>query len=729
MKLLHGRLPEKENEAVVVTGINKYKTGDLLDETVIVRDRHEFYTDEVSYRTKIKIVGILENKLSYYENIDSLYNIYYDKIFVKGDEGLRSLSNSKAVIVCYKSGLSSTRNEDIEMYRSLGLNSKDFMFNRDIKRPVSISNINPMNNPRYRMMVINSILFSTSLMIVYSRKRKDELRLLRMVGASKKQVLITLIVESIIIVLSSFILSNFVGIAAGRVLIDNINFSYIDIHIFEAMKKSIHYDPMFILYSLLPSCIPIFIYIIYQIFLVNTGSALHRGSNIFVDILNSILRFEIPRSRSALDRTDLIKKSSRLNLKKNLIYFIVPMYVMAISISHYITQLNMKNDSAGIFPVESIFYGRQYMMDREKYYSEKYGFDREDIKYLDDLEGVKNTMAMARQDVEVVIDRPMFSDKYLENLKKDAYIKHDLGKKDRNLSNLTGIGGLVEYSLVSIEGYDIDSLLYDKTKKRDDIPVIYLRDKFITREKLGYRDIYKGIKSGDTIKLKVNTMDDSGNLNRKTIDVEIGGFLDAKKLGNKMRNIWVDGMIYTDIENYEKIAGKIRFSNIYFDFDGDEDHLKKYLSDGVKNEFNFENISRRKEAYGDKKFLVEIYINLAYSIVISAVVTFVTAKIISSMRIDEDIIAICYGASIKRVRKMYIIEGIKYGLMGAVLTAILFLYNIVDMYNKLSQNIEDIHIFIDKSVIIVYAPISFIILSLSYIIATRIREDSINRHM
>lgn len=226
-----------------------------------------------------------------------------------------------------------------------------------------------------------------------------------------------------------------------------------------------------------------------------------------------------------------------------------------------------------------------------------------------------------------------------------------------------------------------------------------------------YDKIYVNMKPGDIITYK-------------DIKAKVAGFIDTKKLDSFVRTQALIGGVYIEPADYKRVYGHLRYNEIVFDSDEKNEEIQKQLHQILGEEYTFNTLEELIKNKANKNIYLELYVNLIYTISISIFTIFSSLKIVFSTRKKEDYVLWCVGTSRKNIRKMYIREGLKYGVISSLITLGITLYLILDSYFFLKKVFVDTKLYINYYRIITISMIPLVIFVLSYlIIVYRDRED------
>ncbi len=696
LKLEKGRYPSKENETVVFNINNNYSIGDNIYGNLYYETNDNGTTNIHNRQVKLKVVGILDNKLMRYTSKDMCFaNLNNDLI----------PDNSKyfKVFINYKSKYSKLENETNKLIGMTGINPEKINFNRDISQTTMLINNKKMDNPRFKNLVIAGIMFSLVTMIIYSKKRINDMKLLRIVGGSKKQVMLLLSSEGVLITVSSILIGTILGLILTFILINNINYTLASPELFRELPKDIHYDIYFSLYTLRIVLLPVIIAFIYQLLKTNSGMAKNRKF-LIDEVFDKITRTMI------FNKTSVMKKISNINFRKYILYLIVPVILLGFSISNYIYVKNgyeesYSNESQS--GISTMFAHRKYEINKYDYYVPDFGFTNKDVDSIRKINIIRNVMPINSSEIIYVSKGGEFNPPYSKSSTKNEEYK---------------------FSLLSFNKDELTSrnIIYNEQKSQDNYPKVFLKDKFYIRGKNGYENIYINIKTGDLITVRIPE-ERNGVISYKNVEVKVSGFVDAVKLRSYIRNQELIACIYMEPEQYKKLYGNMRYNSIFFDSDDNREDISEKLRKIIGNEYAVSYInSIRNEGNGEKQVFFEIITNLIYTGFISIFTIFSSLKIILLMRRDEDEVLWYIGASKSVIRKMYIVEGIKYGLISSLITLSLATYKIIDDYLYLKNAFNNTNLYINYSRLFLLSFIPFVIFFICYIVAT-VEKNEVKR--
>lgn len=694
MDLISGRYPKEDNEVVVFNVDNKYKIGDNISGKLYYKTNDNGKNNLHLNKFKFKVVGILDNKLMKYTSKDMLFAKIEKNLIPEDNKYFRVLIN-------FKSGYENLEAETNKMVAMLGFSPEKLNDNRDISQTTSLMTNKKLDNPRFKRLVISGILFSLITMIIYSKKRIEDMKLLRIVGASKRQVILLLGAEGIVITIFSGIIGTILGFVLTDIMVKNINYTLASKELYKILPKNIHYDFYFSAYTFKIIILPIIIAFLYQVFQTNKGFA--KGEKtVFEKLFDKIIRFSIIKRKKA------ISKISSVNFRRYLVYLIVPVILLSLPISNYVFVKNAydkMDNKIGTSGISVEFSHRKYEINRNDYYIPEYGFTDKDILMLKKNKDIKDLFALNNTDIIYISKGGEFN---------DIYSKDDSKNKE------------YEFSLLSfdIEELNKKGIIYNKIKEnsiKKEYPKIYLKDKFYIRNSNSYEKIYKNMNVGDVVTFKVPVNNLNG-INYKDVKMQVAGYIDNIKLRESILSKELIAGAYLSPQEYEKVYGYIRYNSVYFNSDKSQNIIKKEVSNAIGSEFKLRSAEDEK-GDGEKIVFFEIYINMAYTIIVSIFSIFSSLRIIFSMRKNENKIVNYVGASKNTIRKMYISEGIKYGIISSLTTLSIIMYHILEEYLYLKNVFNNTVLYINYNMVILFSIIPFIIFFVCYYMATSDRTN------
>lgn len=448
--LVSGRFPESENEAVIFNAKNSHRIGDVIN-------REVFYdiNKNGSYISKkkplsLKVVGIVSNKIMKYGSEDG----GRDKVYaLLGNSFINSNESLYNVFINFKSGYKYVDKETARLVQALGLNRDKVNYNRDILQISRQVNTTYLDNPRFKKLVLAGTLFSIVTMIIYSRKRVEDMKILRVVGASKKQIMLLIGYEGFLIGLISFVMGIGLGVGLTKVIVSHVNYTFASDALYKEMPKQLHYNISFILYVLRIAVIPVIISYIYQLIKLNSDY-LKRKLGSLDGVTTKLVNFSFYEKRP-------LSKISSVNFRKYCIYFLVPIVLLALPISNYLyvknaheeTELKEFGNS-----VYSSYAQRSYGINKDNYYIPKYGFSDEDVNKINNTKSIKNVLPILKDEII-----------FVSNGKDISPIYNKISRGENR------------FSLLSLDKKDLveRKAIYDEIKIKDqNYPYVYLKESF-----------------------------------------------------------------------------------------------------------------------------------------------------------------------------------------------------------------------------------------------------------
>ncbi len=378
MNLVAGQYPKNDYDTLVFNADNKYKIGDYINGKIYYETSINGQTNSHFINMKLKVVGIVDNKVRRYSSAEIFYTKINNSLIPKNDRFYK-------VYINFKSGNQKLENETNKLINYLQLSSDNLYANRDLSQINSLMVNLKMDNPRFKYLVFSGMLFSLVTIIIYSKKRIEDMKLLRIVGASKKQVMLLLGGEGIIIATLSEIIGTILGYLLTKILIYNVNYTLAVRELFKQLPKIIHYNIYFSQYTFKIVIIPIVIAFLYQVLKVNKGLA-YNGENKLGEFLNKIVHINLFKNKNILD------KVSSINFKKNVIYLLIPVILLSLPVSNYIRWKNAdeksKNSTYSTSGITTMYAHRNSKVDRNNYFIPEFGFDEKDISKIDKINSI-----------------------------------------------------------------------------------------------------------------------------------------------------------------------------------------------------------------------------------------------------------------------------------------------------------------------------------------------------
>ena len=202
LKLILGRLPFNDEEAVLLDGTGNHKIGDYIDGVVKV-NYEENGINKIRYVSKkIKITGIVYNK------IESTETRGMDQLYIKMGDGFKNIIPDKFnAYISFKTGFKDPEGESYGLNTELNLPQNLVTYNKILENTENTYQQFFIASPDVKNLILAGILFPLVFLFIASRDVFADAALLRVVGSSKKKVFFIFGLEKVLIILISNIIS------------------------------------------------------------------------------------------------------------------------------------------------------------------------------------------------------------------------------------------------------------------------------------------------------------------------------------------------------------------------------------------------------------------------------------------------------------------------------------------------------------------------------------------
>lgn len=708
IKLISGRYPEKEDEVLAFNISKNYKVGEKIPGKIFYYTEKDGNKKVVMKNEEVKVVGIVDNKLTRHYLKDGMFiNINPSKI-------PESQRRYKAIIK-YKTGIENAQEETAKLAEETKLGAGKIYYNKDLAY-VSQSGVNKkLENPRAKNIMIYGIIFSISTLIIYSRKRIEDMKILRVVGASKRQILLILSGESCFVGAISVLLGNIFGFLLSKALVLKSNYTIAEDAMYQEFGKSLHYDPYFTMQTVIIVLVPVLIALAYEVMSVNKGFAKENRNGIIGRTLRKLTGFSLRKNKKSID------KISSSNFRKNILYLIVPVIILSATMADYsnlkrdYTEDAWRNNTMALTP----YVDRDYMITREDKFIPSFGFTENDYEKIKHMEGVKKPLAIMSSDGFYISDGKELTSNYA----KDGLDKSNENVLEKDSTNSEEKNKEYPFSILVMDKSEMNKnkLIYNELSKKNmnsEYPKVYLNDKFYNRDDSIYKDIFKKPMAGEIIKLKL-VVKNGKDIEYKTVPVQVAGMVDnVKKIKNVFTPMLIGG-VYIEPAEYKKITNYLRYTNINFSSDKDSNEVKKQLRDmfGKSGKIKYVEDTKKESSQINLVF-TEMYTVLIYAVSVSVFSIISSLKIIIRSRKNEDRILRSVGAERKTIRKIYIKEGLKFGVISGLIMIAIAVYKAVKEYLFLAEVFPNQTLVINPLTIGIMSTVPFFIFFISYLIGT-----------
>lgn len=652
LKLVLGRLPINDEEAILLDGTGNHKIGDYIDGVVKV-NYEENGINKIRYISKkIKITGIVYNKIKSTEmrGIDQLY--------IKMGDGFKNIIPDKFnAYISFKTGFKDPEGESYGLNTELNLPQNLVTYNKILTNTENTYKQFFIASPDTKNLILAGILFPLVFLFIASRDVFADAALLRVVGSSKKIVFFIFGLENVLIILISNIISFILSYYASLIYMKKVNFTLFSDNLFRLMDKSIHMDYRTYIISFIISIIPFAIVFLYEFYVINNLSV--------VDLTNYNHRRKKINRILLRPTTKIHKKLLLINIQKNAIYLMVPVIMLSLSLSRYVININKDYFDKNVDSSVNFLMGREYnLTNLSNIYRPKSNLNDRNIGRFRDDNRIKNIVTKSSKEAYFISNGKMFNEYFLND--------RDLNGKEIE----TVITGVDDDFLIK-NGF----IRNDKFKSTSEYPVAYLRSKVHNKLEMKMIPTMKNIKVGDVIKIKVAQYS-NGREAYKTKKIIVGGFIDDLKWSRKVVSQLLLPEIITDTDNFKKLVGYGGADEINFNYNGNSKNLRAHM-DKVLGKNNYKIISETEfkqiDQYEHRLLMKNIIVNSIYISVLSIITIYTSLNMIFEQRKRENTIMRYIGLSKKSMIFMYIKESVFWAIVsGAIMFGIVSYKSIHD---------------------------------------------------
>lgn len=656
LNLVRGRYPEKNGEACILDGTNRYSIGDVIDGEVITQTKSSGKNNIISDHERLKIVGILENKK---QSLEIKGN--RDKVFAIFNNTASSEIIPYNVLIMFNAKNKNTEAESNKLTKQLGMKKNEIHYNKVAFNENKTFNSIFEDSPNTKILIYASILFPLLILFVGSRDVFKDIALLRILGATKKQSLTIFTISKIFIIAISYLLTVILSYSMVKFYYMNyINMTLESDDVFKVMDKGIILYPEILLISLGLLLIPFILIFIYDAIVINKKGAL--------SLLNKYSGISRIGRIVSKTRLKVRKKIFITNILMSIVLLLIPIFMLSQPVYRNTDLYNGAHFDTNKSPRSLFFLDREYNMENKMYISPfESKLDYDILKKIEsDRSKFKNIIARSEQIGYIVSDGNLFLKEYLngDDFEGNEIYTNINAFDSRYLEN------------TKIVGYDKNNPYKDSN-----YPVIYVRDGIYDKFNQSFTQSFKNLKKGDFINIKVPFKSTSGKYKMKYVKCIVGGIVSSIEWSNHITTPVLSLEIITDLENMKKIFNKTDLTNIYFDYSGE--NINKDLNEILRSYMY--SITNRDEAIEeDMKYNIilrkESALILVYLTILCVISIYSSMSIIIEQREISDRILLYLGESKKALKNRYIKEGAFYGFtsglvaLGFVIYSSLFFY-------------------------------------------------------
>ncbi|MGX4598996.1 ABC transporter permease [Faecalimicrobium sp. JNUCC 81] len=667
-KLEKGRLPQNENEIILESkALEKMGVDEKLNQNINFNIQKEYKEKDgenkiFAKNNSFKLVGIISKPKDYYEE----YEDHILKAFAYYQEGKDNFIPLD--LVKYGGTLSfSTKAPQMSKIEGVigkyGLSQMNFMGNAGLIQTLNSFEMQgttkfEANNKLLPMFTAVLVIYNIFNMVLVDMTK--QLGTLKAIGASKKHIRIIILTQSLLVL----VLGTLIGILLGIIL------SYIGLAMIYKGIIGLYISKNSLLQPITMATITVLIASIVPIYKSGKISPIEaiRSSDKTSSKQKNRFYYKFIRKVFGVSGERAYK-----NLWRNKIRTILSILAISLGGSLYIKMMALYNDD---YSYDNTAWSIMSMGDIDinlthNRFNVNNSYAGYSSKYIDEVSKIKDVKSVEASTSIYGYLKPEFSN--LDN----EYIKNQgISKEDKVLETDLWMQGYDEKTLKGFDKY-IEKGSTDLNKDKSKYPNVLVYNHFYNGD--NKNKILKDLNIGDLLTTKIPAIE-NGKEVYKDMTVRVAGFINRKwgkerEIGNfsamqvaiSQDELWQ----FTGRNTYNKISMKIE--------KGSDVAVHKKLEKVIKNEPYGEIESKYKYKQFFEKQEVEnkrvVLLVVSLILVISSLNILCTIKTNLIMRIKEFATLRAIGMSMKKLKRMIMIESIMYGLLGGIIASVYATYD------------------------------------------------------
>jgi putative ABC transport system permease protein len=676
LNLIDGKYPGNKNEIIVSSDFIK-NTKLKLNSNVMLNIQKEYVTDDgtrtvYNSNQDFKIVGIYN-----YPDVVKKYG-GFNNIFVSKLSNIPNEAITFNGYINLKTGFKDVENEVGMLSYELDSTSNHIVLNEAFEKALEENmGLGSEVDIFDKAIVVASALLIFNIFVLMTREITKELGLLRIVGMSKKQTALFLILKNIFILVSGIVL----GFILGHIL------AYISTRNFTLTTSLINPHNAPIIYRYIDYVRPVVVItvtvsisILIPIFRIVKASPIQLYSNYIVsnNKLSKLLNKIFVRKNKYI-----VNQIALNNIFTNFIPVILSSIVIGISGYLYLSNYISDNDEIYISPELQNLEG----YDIELKHNESIlpiidGYKMYDVDRIKQIKGFKDLKITNTDNCYIDIDQSRVSKKYKQQ---------NLISDDSKINNF-------KMNLVAVDINSLDKMIKENNllesgstiKESDDkIPEVILFNKYYDYRDAGVSDFIDGIKEGDIVDIDIKGLDKNNNVIYKKQKVKVAGLFSKSWLNlNDSERLVPD--VVMSLKDYEKVTNINNFNSIKVSFNSKDkensiNKVTKMMED--KKYFDYDTVNKILKAINERAWQVKVKKLTTSYILIFLTMANVFFIIMANVIIRKKDYSIMRAIGMPKIylRKIIIREGLFYALVGSTIATGMTIISNIEWVNYLKE--------------------------------------------
>lgn len=665
LNLLEGMYPSNKNEIIVSSDFIKNVNVNLNDN--ITLNIQKKYISEDNIRTvyndkqDFKIVGIY--------TCSDIMKVYggFNEILVSKLDKIPDKAITYNGYINLKTGFSNVANEVNMVSYSLDSNSDYILLNESFQRVTEESHsLSSKFDIFDKVLIIASALLIFNIFVLMVRELTKELGLLRVVGMSKKQAALFLILKNFVILTCGIVF----GLILGHVL------AYISTRNFVLTSASIDPRNASIIYRTIDYMRPIIV-IVTTIFISTLIPILRLVKispiQLYSNYVTTNSKLNKVFNKILTGKTKSLTTSLAIN---NIFLNVIPVVLssVVIGISGYLYMCNYISTEADLTytsPELQNLDGYDIELKHNGNISSLIdGYTVSDINNIKKITEVDDIKIANIDDCYFDIDKSRISEKYKQQ---------NMISKDSQINDF-------RMNLVALDKESLDKIIEEKNlleqgnsikENNSDIPEVILFNKYYDYRDAKVNNFINDINVGDIIEVNVNGLDKNNNVIYKKQKVKVVGFFSKSWLDLNNSEYLVPDMIMS-LDNYEKLTNINTFTSIKVSFNSvnKNDSINKVIKmmEG-KRYFDYDTFDKIAKSINVISWQMKLKkLTTSYILAFLTMVNIFFLIIASAQIRKKDYSTLrAIGMPKRTLRNIIIKEGLFYSILGSIIGIIMII--------------------------------------------------------
>lgn len=681
-KLIKGRLPKNNNEIVMEEkALEAMNISDKLNTTLDFTIKKKYKDSEGNDKIytedkKFKLVGVIKKPEGFYDFYD--INIPFEAFTYKNDVKNNLIPQdtiSYNSLLSLKSGWKNVDGQAYKIMEKNNLGEVSYSPNMPLVRQLmdkQIDKDNPNTYKREALIIITAAIFVFNIFNITLNETIKEMGLLRLIGASKKNVRCMIIYQALVIMTLGILVGLILGVISSYIAV---NTSISSIYQEAAINQKLYISNENIMKAVTTGIFSVLISCIIPIFKVGNISSIEatKKSDKFkgciksyrVDkFLRKIFGFYGFMGLKNIGRNKSRALISMISIALGGYVFLTTFSSMQDEVNNKIENMQKKYDITIQFGVNSDIENAKYL--------------ESDVNKLKNIDGVKSVTPLQIENglldyKKNEMDRDFASSKGIEEQEKMEY------EMDLKLF-------VPDYTKDTLKNFLQEGNIYEIGTLNKGVPNVavynYFYDEAGTKT---FKKVFPNLKIGDIITIKV-PVTENGNTEYKQSKVRICAILKPDWMSKGDGDLGRNFEIVTANSLSKHIIGEKKYNKLGINLEDPYDKTVNEKVEEVSNSIHLSQFESKLSFNEMQKSSVEDYIKSQLSmitlvLIIAGINIFCTIKTNLLIRKKEISTLRALGLSMKNMKKMITYEALTYAILSFVIALIPSIINLIKFVN------------------------------------------------